>query len=70
MKKINLVFVLAVAFALFLVCTCGVASAFSAKYVGNTIVDLEWNEYVGEEDFYEYVIYRETGQSRFTGIPS
>ena len=62
MKKNNLVFVLAVALALFLVCACGVASAFSAKYVGNTIVDLEWNEYVGEEDFYEYVIYRDGSQ--------
>jgi len=61
MKKINLVFILAVGFGLFLVCTSGVASAtyLEAKYVGNTIVDLNWGEYVGEEDFYEYVIYRD-----------
>lgn len=59
MKKINLIFVLVVAFALF-VCASGVASAtsLSTKYVGNTIVDLSWSQY-WSSDFSKYVISRD-----------
>ena len=57
MKKINLVFVLAIAFAL-LVCASGVTSALSTKYIGNTIVDLEWSKY-WSTDFSKYEICRD-----------
>ena len=62
MKKINFVFVLAIAFALF-VCASGVVNAtyLSTKYVGNTIVDLEWNEH-WSADFSKYKIYRDGSQ--------
>jgi len=59
MKKINLVFVLAIGFALF-VCVSGVVSAtsLSPKYVGNTIVDLSWSQY-WSSDFSKYVLCRD-----------
>ena len=59
MKKINLILVLAIAFALS-VCASGVASAtsLSTKYVGNTIVDLSWSQY-WSSDFSKYKICRD-----------
>ena len=56
MRKTNLILVLLIVLAAF-VCTTGVASAFEAIYVGNTVVDLQWPKYEGE-DFSGYKLYR------------
>ena len=58
MNKTNLLLVLLILSAVF-VCTTGVASAISLsdKYVGNTVVDLEWTDRCG--DFTKYKLYRE-----------
>ena len=57
MKKVNLLLILLIVFAVF-VCATGTANALSAKYVGNTVVDLEWREY-GSTDFSKYELYRD-----------
>lgn len=51
-----------IVFAVF-VCTIGIASALviCPKYVGNTVVDLEWSKY-GSEDFSCYKLYRNDSQ--------
>ena len=59
MKKTNLLLVLLIVFAIF-VCATSVASAISLsdKYVGNTVVDLQWSKY-GSTDFSKYELYRD-----------
>ena len=59
MKKIHLILVVLFAFAL-LTCTSGVVTAISIspKYVGNTMVDLSWDEYENT-DFSKYELCRD-----------
>jgi parallel beta-helix repeat protein len=58
MRKTNLLLVLLIVSAVFF-CATGVASAISLsdKYVGNTVVDLEWTVYGGS--FSKYKLYRD-----------
>ena len=58
MKKIHIILVLLFAFVA-LICTNGVASAYlSTEYVGNTMVDLSWDEYENT-DFSKYELCRD-----------
>jgi hypothetical protein len=58
MKKISLMLVVVFVFAV-VTCTSGVASAYlSTEYVGNTIVDLSWDEYE-DTDFSKYELCRD-----------
>jgi parallel beta-helix repeat protein len=59
MNKTNLLLVIIILSAAFFCASTGVASAISLsdKYVGNTVVDLEWTKY-GIEDFSKYKLYR------------
>jgi parallel beta-helix repeat protein len=59
MKKIYIILVVLLAFVA-LACTNGVASeiALDTKYVGNTMVDLSWDEY-GSTDFSKYELCRD-----------
>ena len=60
MRKTNLILVSIVLLAAFFCAATGVASAITLndKYVGNTIVDLEWSKYESK-DFSKYELYRE-----------
>ena len=60
MKRTNLLLVSIVFFAAFFCAATGVASAItlSEKYVGNTVVDLEWTKY-WSADFSKYKLYRD-----------
>ena len=61
MKKIHIILVVLFAFAV-VTCTSGVASAIAldTKYVGNTMVDLSWTQYVNT-DFSKYELCRDGG---------
>ena len=60
MNKTNLVLVIIILSAAFFCASTGVASAFwlEDKYVGNTVVDLEWTIFQSE-DFSKYKLYRD-----------
>ena len=60
MRKTNLLLVSIVLLAAFFCAATGVASAMwlNDKYVGNTVVDLEWTKY-GIDDFSKYKLYRD-----------
>jgi len=60
MKRMNLLLVSIVLFATFFCAATGVASAIilSDKYVGNTVVDLEWSKFE-RDDFSKYKLYRD-----------
>jgi len=60
MKRTNLLLVSIVLFAAFFCAATGVASAItlSDKYVGNTVVDLEWTKFQSD-DFSKYKLYRD-----------
>jgi hypothetical protein len=62
MKKTNLIIVSIVLFAAFFCAATSVASAMwlNDKYVGNTVVDLEWSVYDGS--FSKYELYRDGTQ--------
>jgi len=57
MNKTNLVLVIIILSAAFFCASTGVASALSDKYVGNTVVDLEWSGWC--DDFSKYKLYRD-----------
>ena len=62
MNKTNLLFVIIILSAAFFCAATGVASAItlSDKYVGNTVVDLEWTEWPEWPDgFSKYALYRD-----------
>jgi hypothetical protein len=60
MNRTNLLLVLLLLSAAFFCAATGVASAISLsdKYVGNTVVDLEWSKY-GGTDFAIYALCRD-----------
>jgi parallel beta-helix repeat protein len=60
MNKTNLLLVIIILSAAFFCASTGVASAISLsdKYVGNTVVDLEWSKY-WSDDFSKYKLYRD-----------
>ena len=63
MNKTNLLLVIIILSAAFFCAATGVASAISLsdKYVGNTVVDLEWSKH-WSEDFSCYKLYRNDSQ--------
>jgi parallel beta-helix repeat protein len=60
MNKTNLLLLIIILSAAFFCASTGVASAItlSDKYVGNTVVDLEWSKY-GIDNFSKYELYRD-----------